>query len=340
MSDTISVSWPGAPLSESGWRRRIEELAVKAESLIGHRCSLQDTADLALRLTGLMWPVLGAPETVAATCRASLMLGAPGCIASSSPGDQWAEVHSRLDEIWEQAQQHPAAGVVVVPQPVLSEVRADIAPPKARRPRRAKPVAVEPAPAEDLDELPAAWRNCAEQALGKDDLPMGGHSEPEPEPQQHPVEALELIELEPLPVVITPPEPAPVRSLRPLAERLAPRPAPAPAPAPEQERIPLPELPEHLIPLPEPKPEPAPAPREPSQPPPPGWLLTAEVSELVELSEVGVGRWRTGGRFGAEGEGWAKSGRSYYYSPESVELLMDGGIPGGLDQLVAEIQAP
>jgi hypothetical protein len=74
----ISVDWPPAPLSESGWRRRIEELAVRAESLVGRPCSLQQTAELCMELVGLVWPALGEASTVAATCRASLVMGRPG----------------------------------------------------------------------------------------------------------------------------------------------------------------------------------------------------------------------------------------------------------------------
>ena len=52
-SDTrISVDWPAAPLSESGWRRRTAELATQAEALIGRPCSLQQTAELCMELGG------------------------------------------------------------------------------------------------------------------------------------------------------------------------------------------------------------------------------------------------------------------------------------------------
>jgi hypothetical protein len=287
-SDTrISVDWPPAPLSESGWRRRTAELASKAESLVGRPCSLQQTAELALELIGLAWPALG-PETVAATARASLLLGVPVLMATA-PADQFQEIADRLDQIWQQAQASPAAGVVQLPQPMLSEVRPDAGPPRARAPRRAKPAdpapdtepagvreqEPEPAPAaEDPDALPPAWLDY-------------------PEPGQHPVAALEPPAPDPLPVVITaePEPPAPRR-----------RPAPAPAP--------------------------------------PGWFSAAEVAELLEVDVSSVGRWRKEGRLGAEGTGWQQCGRSFYFSPDAVENIDRTRIPSGLDQLVAEIQAP
>lgn len=163
MGETIAISWPAAPLSEAGWRTRLEDLATKAESLVGRPCSLQQTAELALELVGLLWPALGEASTVAATCRASLVMGAPGCIVSSSPGDQWAAIHSQLDEIWHQAQTNPAAAVVQLPPPMLSEVRPDVAPRKTRAPMRAKPADLEPAAVDvDVDELPAAWLDSTE----------------------------------------------------------------------------------------------------------------------------------------------------------------------------------
>ena len=166
---SISVAWPPTGLGEPGWRTRLECLATRSEALIGKHCRLSDTAGLALELVGLLWPVLGAPETVAATCRASLLVGAPGVVAASSAADQLAEVHSRLDEIWQAAQEDPAAGVVELHPPLLIEV---------------KPVPyelagkVKPEPEPDTNELPEAWQT-------------------EPQPPA------------PLPVVIEPTAPAP-----------------------------------------------------------------------------------------------------------------------------------
>lgn len=174
MGETISVAWPAAPLSEPRWREQLTDLATKAESLVGQPCSLQDTATLALELVGLLWPVIGAPETIAATCRASMLVGPPGIVAASPGGDQLAEVHARLDQVWLEAQQHPGAGVVQLAPPMLQQV---VPSPKPRTPRKPKRAALAPAPA-DGDELPEAWRNCAE-------------------PQQHPVAALAVIEQQP-----------------------------------------------------------------------------------------------------------------------------------------------
>jgi len=121
--DTITVSWPPTGLGEPGWRTRLDCLATRAEALIGRKCRLSETAGLALELVGLLWPVLGAPETVACCARASLLVGAPGVVAASSAADQLAEVHSRLDEIWQAAQEDPAAGVVELHPPLLVEIK-------------------------------------------------------------------------------------------------------------------------------------------------------------------------------------------------------------------------
>jgi hypothetical protein len=122
-ADTLTVSWPPTGLGEPGWRTRLECLATRAEALIGRKCRLSETAGLALELVGLLWPVLGAPETVACCARASLLVGAPGVVAASSAADQLAEVHSRLDEIWQAAQEDPAAGVVELHPPLLVEIK-------------------------------------------------------------------------------------------------------------------------------------------------------------------------------------------------------------------------
>ncbi len=294
MTTAITVAWPAAPLGEAGWRSRLDDLATKAESLVGRDCGPQQAAELALELVGILWPVIGAPETIAATCRASLLVGPPGIVAASPAGDQLAEVHSRLDEIWHQAQNSPAASVVQLPVPVLNDLCTPGAPRRGRRPAPA------PAGAEadaDADELPEAWRDCPE----------------------------------PLPVVITP---APARPLRPLAERTAPRPAPAPAAEPHLEVIePEPALVPLAQPTPAPRRRPAPAPA------PPGWFTAGEAAELLEVEPCSVGRWRKEGRLGAEGTGWQQCGRSFYFSPEAVENIDRRRIPGGLDQLVAEVQA-
>ena len=162
MKNTITVEWPALPIGEPGWRTRLESLAEQAEALIGRDCSLYKTAGLALELVGLMWPVLGAAETVAATCRASLLVGAPGIVAASSAANQLAEVHERLDAIWEAAQSDPAAGRVELPPPVMNEIKpvpyelaAAVEPPAVIKVIEAL---VEPEPEPEDDELPEAWQ--------------------------------------------------------------------------------------------------------------------------------------------------------------------------------------
>ena len=49
----ISVSWPPLALGEAGWRRRLEDLAARAESLIGQ--------------TGLGWAARAGRDGIAAT---------------------------------------------------------------------------------------------------------------------------------------------------------------------------------------------------------------------------------------------------------------------------------
>ena len=188
-NDSITVPWPALPLGEPGWRTRLESLAERSEALIGRKCGLSKTAEMALELCGLLWPVLGAAETVAATCRASLLVGAPGIVAASSAADQLAEVHARLDAIWQQAQGDPAAGLVELPPPVMNEIKpvpyelaAAVEPAAVIEAQvdeviepAVEPAAAEwandqhaqhldgitdtaPAPAEDPDELPPAWQ--------------------------------------------------------------------------------------------------------------------------------------------------------------------------------------
>lgn len=90
-------------------------------------------------------------------------------------------------------------------------------------------------------------------------------------------------------------------------------------------------------------PEPEPKPRRPASPPtppPPGWWIAEEVANLVGRDSATISRWRREGQMGAEGSGWQRCGRSYYYAPEVVEQLEQQQIPAGLDQLVADVQAP
>lgn len=210
MSDkTISVIWPPLALGEQGWRQRLDELAGKAENLIGRKqIGLQDTAELAVELVGLLWPVLGSPETVAGTCRASLVLGAPGVLLASSPGDQWSEIHQRLDDIYAAAQADPAAALVEVPAPMLQQVKAPD--PRLGKKRQLPEPEDHPGDAEPITQAALV------------DHPIELPELPEWEPEDHPAELAES----PDPVMadhpVKPPEPAP-----------APEPPAPPAPAAE-----------------------------------------------------------------------------------------------------------
>ena len=108
----------------------MEALAEAAEAQVGRRPSLQNQAQLAMWFCGLMWPTLSA-ELVAGSCRASLLLGAPGVVLSSAPADQVQEIADRLDSIWQQAQHDPSAAVATVAPPLL-----DLPPTVAKRTRR------------------------------------------------------------------------------------------------------------------------------------------------------------------------------------------------------------
>jgi len=267
----ITIIWPTAALTPEAWRRRVEDLATQAESMIGKQCSLQDLAQLALSWAGLCWSGFS-PEVIAGSARASLLLN-QSVVMAAEPADQLAEISERLDAVWEAAQSDPSAAVVNVAPPFIELPPAE---PVQRKRRKKEP---------DQDALKLE------------------HEEPAADP-------------EPLPA----PAPAPRREprvLRPASERMAARPAPAPEPEPLA-----------VVPL---EPEPS--------PPPPGWLLAPEVAELLDTSEVTVGRWRSAGKFGADGEGWAKHGGRFHYSPDTVESLMAGEVPAGLDALVADVQA-
>jgi hypothetical protein len=126
----ISVPWPRHPLTEQQWSGAVEALAEAAEAQVGRRPSLQDQAQLAVWFCGLMWPTLSA-ELVAGSCRASLLLGAPGVVLSSAPADQVQEIADRLSQVWEQAQHDPSAAVASIAPPLL-----DLPPTVAKRTRR------------------------------------------------------------------------------------------------------------------------------------------------------------------------------------------------------------
>jgi hypothetical protein len=148
--------------------------------------------------------------------------------------------------------------------------------------------------------------------------------EPDPEPDPDPA---------PLPL----PQ-SPVKPLRPASERMVRRPDPV-----EPGLVELPEPwrssePEPWPPMAEAAPEALP--ELPTPAPPSCWLTGNEVAELVGVSRGCVATWRRDGRLGVSGVDYVKHRRSTYFDPAVVEQLKVGRIPAGLDQLVAEVQAP
>ena len=158
----------------------------------------------------------------------------------------------------------------------------------------------------------------------------------EPGPLDQQLAAVRAFRLEALARIGTLEQPAEIAPVLPGLDDDEPMPPPAPPPIgrprpqlrPASERM--------RRPAPEAQP---PEPPKPSTPPP-GWLVAPEVAELLDTTEVSIGRWRSAGRFGGEGEGWVKCGRSFWYAPAAVESLMAGEVPAGLDELLAEVQAP
>jgi hypothetical protein len=136
----LTVSWPTAGLSEQQWRDRLTDLAERAEALMDMPCRLQDQATLAVHWLGLCWSGIS-PETIAGSCRASLLLGTP-VVLSSAPADQVQEIAERLDRHWQAAQADPASAVVTCHPPLL-----DLPPIKPAAP-----------------EAPADWLTAAETA--------------------------------------------------------------------------------------------------------------------------------------------------------------------------------
>ena len=317
----IEVPWPPLALNDTGWIERLNDLAAEAEQLVGKPVTLQRTAELGMQMAGLLWPGFS-PETVAASCRASALLGVP-VVMSAAPADQVQEVAERLDAIYAAAQADPSAGLVELPPPMLQEVKA----PVLKRGRKR----LEP---EDHPVDPEPITQAVET-----DHPVELPEPPEWEPEDHPAELAESPDPEPAPAPSEDPDdlpaawrdcatpaPAPARPLRPLAERIAPRPA-EPAPEPEPEPVALP------LAAPAPRRRPAPAPARP------GWFSAAEVGELLEVEPCTVARWRKEGRLGNEGTSWQQCGRGFYFCPDAVEDIDRTRIPSGLDQLVAEVQA-
>jgi hypothetical protein len=148
-----------------------------AEGQVGRRPSLQDQAQLAMWFAGLMWPTLSA-EVVAGSCRASLLLGAPGVVMSSAPADQVQEIAERLDDLWQQAQHDPAAAVASVAPPML-----DLPPTVSRRGRSRAAVAANPIGTVTLSQLEAV-----EQLDHHDVEQFDDHVVEQVEPDHHDVE--------------------------------------------------------------------------------------------------------------------------------------------------------
>jgi hypothetical protein len=126
---TLEVSWPTAPLSEQQWRDRLTDLAERAEAVMDMPCRLQDQATLAVHWLGLCWSGIS-PETIAGSCRASLLLGTP-VVLSTAPADQVQEIAERLDRHWQAAQADPSTALVEVAPPLLELPPAKPAAPEA-----------------------------------------------------------------------------------------------------------------------------------------------------------------------------------------------------------------
>jgi hypothetical protein len=288
-TSTIEILWPAVQLSETGWRQRVEDLATRAESLIGRKCTLQQTAELALELVGLIWPALGA-ETVSASARASLVMGVPGILASS-PFDQAAEIHQRLDDIFAAAQADPSVALVEMPSPLLQRVIPES---HAGRPRRvrAQPQVVEP---ELITESVAA------------DHPVELAEPPEQVAADHPVELEPITQAEP--------------EDHPVAPQYLPEWVSEDHPA---------ELPEPLHQAPADHPS-EPEPSAPATRVPPDWWSMVDAAELLGVHKATVLRWRMVGRLGQQGRDWMRSGRSFAISPALLDRLLSepavNGVP-------------
>ena len=141
---------------------------------------------MALELVGLLWPAIG-PETVAASCRASLAVGPPGLLMAASGGDQWSEIHSRLDQIFAAAQADPAAAVVELPSVMLQRVTPES---HAGRPKRVRsqPQVDEPEiPEPEPEDHPVEPEPITQAVEAVQQLNAWGFlDEPEPEPEPSP----------------------------------------------------------------------------------------------------------------------------------------------------------
>ena len=295
MTTTISVLWPAVQLSETGWRQRVEDLAQRSEALIGRRqITLQQTAELGLEMIGLIWPAIG-PETVAASCRASLAVGPPGLLMAASGGDQWAEIHQRLDDIFAAAQADPSVALVEMPSPLLQRVIPES---HAGRPRRVR--------AQHQVDEPGLITESVEA-----DHPVELAEPPDQVAADHPVELEPITQAEP--------------EDHPVAPQYLPEWVSEDHPA---------ELPEplHQAPADHPsEPELSPPPAAPATRVPPDWWSMVDAAELLGVHKATVLRWRMVGRLGQQGRDWMRSGRSFAISPALLDRLLSepavNGVP-------------
>ena len=193
---SITIPWPdGGPLSETQWRKRMEDLADRAAAMIGRLdVPLQDQATLATQFFGVAWSAVS-PEVVYASAHASLAVG-QNLLVSQTPAAQLVEISERLEAVWLAAQSDPTAGIASVGPLLLERGPWPDHVPQTRR-RKPKPVAealepAAPAPAADADDLPLACSEAEPPAAVPADLEL--------EP------GVEELELELQPVAAEPPE--------------------------------------------------------------------------------------------------------------------------------------
>ena len=157
----ITIPWPSSPLSPKQWTDRLEALAEQAEALVHRPSTLQDQARLAVQWLGLCWSGMS-PETIAASTRASLLLGT-NVVMAADPASQVLEVAERLDRIFEQAKADPAAAIATVHPPLLERPPDPAAPPPPPAPPQAPADWLSPAEVAELLEVSEStvkvWRN-------------------------------------------------------------------------------------------------------------------------------------------------------------------------------------
>jgi len=258
---------------------------------------------MAVEMIGLLWAAIG-PETLAASCRASLAVGYPGLLMAAAPFDQAAEIAARLDDIWQAAQDDPSVALVELPSPLLQRVIPES---HAGRPRRVladQPVDV----AEPSEAAPEGHPGDAEL------IPEPVAAEGKLDVWGFPVDT-QAVELENTNI----PRRGYSLSLQDIdtmAEGGA-LPAPLP-PAPEPEPAP-------------PEPENAPEPPPNPLPDTTGWWSVADAGELLGVHKGTLSRWRLQGRLGLQGVDWMRSGRSFALSPAILDRLLSeppgNGVP-------------